>query len=187
MPINLTDVDEFTDPVAAPDDTDPGNGTIFQLAPQALANRTRNLKNRTETLEGAVATSARYQFANGAVSDPLTLSENFADSGYVLSANTVQVPAPGKYRVSWSLRISTTSITNPVAFGLTFRVGGNIAKPTMVTRFSDDDSWDMDLSDSIIVNITTPATQTLSFTPIGAGLEVSNVTGRNVSIHRVSV
>lgn len=45
MPTNITDVDTFTDPVQAPDDGDSANGATFQLAPQALANRTRYLKN----------------------------------------------------------------------------------------------------------------------------------------------
>lgn len=52
MPVTITDADEFTDPVQAPDDGDPASGATFQLAPQALANRTRYLKNVVEALPG---------------------------------------------------------------------------------------------------------------------------------------
>lgn len=46
MPVNITDQDEFTSPIQAPDDGDPANGATFQIAPQGLANRTNFLRNR---------------------------------------------------------------------------------------------------------------------------------------------
>lgn len=55
MPVNITDSNTFTDPVQAPDDGDNGNGATFQLAPQALANRTRNLKNRLDAADADIA------------------------------------------------------------------------------------------------------------------------------------
>lgn len=50
MPQNITDVDEFTAVVQSPEDGDFADGAIFKLAPQALSNRTRNLKNRLDVL-----------------------------------------------------------------------------------------------------------------------------------------
>lgn len=48
MPQDITDVDEFTDPVQAPADGDALNAaSIVPTAIQRLANRTRNLANRT--------------------------------------------------------------------------------------------------------------------------------------------
>jgi hypothetical protein len=52
VPVNISDVDTFTDPVTAPDDGDEANGATFQASPQALSNRTRNLKNRVDKLYG---------------------------------------------------------------------------------------------------------------------------------------
>lgn len=51
MPANLTDADTWTDPVQAPADGDTANGATFQLAPQDLADRTRYLYNRMESLD----------------------------------------------------------------------------------------------------------------------------------------
>lgn len=59
MPINITDVNEFTDPVQAPDDGDPANGATFQLGIQDLANRTRNLFNRLAAYEAAAPSVTR--------------------------------------------------------------------------------------------------------------------------------
>lgn len=51
MPKNLTDVDEFTDPVSVPVDSDPRNANSVEVPYQALANRTRNLDNRLSPIE----------------------------------------------------------------------------------------------------------------------------------------
>lgn len=51
MPTNITDVDTFTDPIQVPVDTEPADQAAFALAPQGLANRTRNLKNVTDDHE----------------------------------------------------------------------------------------------------------------------------------------
>lgn len=45
MPQNITDVDEFTDPIVMPADADPANLTYITTLTQGLANRTRNLRN----------------------------------------------------------------------------------------------------------------------------------------------
>lgn len=50
MPANITDADTFTATVQAPADGDTANGATFQLAPQDLADRTRYLYNRMESL-----------------------------------------------------------------------------------------------------------------------------------------
>jgi len=53
MPQNIVDVDTFTDPVSAPADGDALNAaSINTTAVQALANRTRNLANRTGGASG---------------------------------------------------------------------------------------------------------------------------------------
>lgn len=67
MPVNITDVDVFTDPVQAPADGDSANGVTFQLTPQHLANRTRNLKNRLDGLPAANNTWAGTNTFNGLV------------------------------------------------------------------------------------------------------------------------
>lgn len=50
MPQPITDVDAFTDPVSVPEDGDDRNAASVETSFQALANRTRNLKNRLDGL-----------------------------------------------------------------------------------------------------------------------------------------
>jgi hypothetical protein len=51
MPINVTDVSEFTSPVVVPADADPANGASVRLFAQQLANRTRRLRDFTGSEE----------------------------------------------------------------------------------------------------------------------------------------
>ena len=51
MPNNITDVDIFTAPIQTVADGDAGSGANFALAPQGLANRTLNLKNRIDAIQ----------------------------------------------------------------------------------------------------------------------------------------
>lgn len=54
MPINITDVDTFTATVTAPADADPADAVEPRATAQQLANRTRNLHNRTTTVEARI-------------------------------------------------------------------------------------------------------------------------------------
>jgi hypothetical protein len=47
-PKQLVDVDEFTSPIGVPVNGDPINGAVFEAPYQALANRTRNLRNELD-------------------------------------------------------------------------------------------------------------------------------------------
>ena len=46
MPVNITDVDQFTDPIVGPADSDPADRTYVMTIAQGLANRTRYIHNR---------------------------------------------------------------------------------------------------------------------------------------------
>lgn len=53
MPTNVTDVNEFTTNVAIPSDGEPANAaSLLSTIAQPLANRTRNLLNRLQLVEG---------------------------------------------------------------------------------------------------------------------------------------
>lgn len=54
MPINIIDVDEFTDPITAPAGADPANAASVVDPIQKLANRTRYLKNEHDRVAGYV-------------------------------------------------------------------------------------------------------------------------------------
>lgn len=56
MPVTITDVDEFTEPMTAPATGQKANQATFLAGLQAAANRTRNLKNRVEVLEAGGGT-----------------------------------------------------------------------------------------------------------------------------------
>lgn len=53
MPINVTDVDEFTSPIVVPADSDPANGDSVRLPFQQLANRTRFLTEELDRRQDA--------------------------------------------------------------------------------------------------------------------------------------
>lgn len=53
MPVNITDVDTFTDPIVAPADSDPADRTYVLTIAQGVANRTRHLANRIGGAGGA--------------------------------------------------------------------------------------------------------------------------------------
>lgn len=55
MPTNLTDVNTFSATVAVPSDGESANSASLAAMSQTLANRTRNLKNRLDLVEGNVA------------------------------------------------------------------------------------------------------------------------------------
>lgn len=57
MPVNITDVDEFTDPITAPAGADAANAASVVAPVQKLANRTRHTKNRVDVLASRFHTS----------------------------------------------------------------------------------------------------------------------------------
>lgn len=67
----ITDVDNFVDPVTTLEDGDPVTETSTDPTTQALANRTRNLKNRIDAIAAALntfsANSHRKGYAGGVV------------------------------------------------------------------------------------------------------------------------
>jgi hypothetical protein len=50
MPVNITDVDTFTDPIVGPADSDPADRTYVMTIAQGLANRTRSLLGQIGSL-----------------------------------------------------------------------------------------------------------------------------------------
>lgn len=54
MPVNVTDVSTFTDPIVIPADSDPADRTYIITLAQGLANRTRYLKDERDAIQGIV-------------------------------------------------------------------------------------------------------------------------------------
>lgn len=136
MPVNIIDVDEFTDPVRAPDDGDPGNGATFQISPQDLANRTRNLKNRVDTLYGgtvALTAPLLINDQNVTIEENLTVSKDLT-VGDDLSV-TDDVSIGGNLTVSSSSTFSSTlTVTGAlIASRIRFSVGTGPDADTTLT------------------------------------------------------
>ena len=92
MSASLTDVDAFTSPVTVPTDGDALDGASVLAAFQALADRTRNLKNRIDLSKyGRCAVSGSPTPGTKAA---LTLS---AASGATVVSDQLVVPATGLY------------------------------------------------------------------------------------------
>lgn len=164
MAITITDVDDFTT-VQAPGDGDPANGATFLLAPQALANRTRNLKNRDDgqdtRLTGhdtkftnqehyAVYQIGGTNIANGGAN--LTLTEN-ARSGteFSLASNVVTISAAGLYLISVNLTLTCAASSNPCQVGVLLQPVG----PIVTNRFSAGTLDAVSLSASSIISVST--------------------------------
>lgn len=154
MTANITDVDIFTDPIVVPVDGEPDDQAAFALAPQGLANRTRNLKNRVD----AGSEYARYGVAfSGSVLDglaTLSASSEGASSGFSLSGgNAVVFPSVGRYLVTVSVDLTEdTSTTNP----FNIRVDVTLGPSTIVTYTtlkSTSPRWSATTTHSVPVSI----------------------------------
>lgn len=103
MTTNITDVDEFTDPIVAPDDGDAANGTAFQLSPQGLANRTRWIINRLlNGAEGGSKTpSAPIEILGdgGGTGYGLSVEELRVVNSLLLQGKTITPPTAARYQV----------------------------------------------------------------------------------------
>lgn len=158
MTVNLTDSDTFTDPVRAPDDGDPANGATFQAGLQDLANRTRNHKNRLDTLSGR----ALCLITTGATVAPADLTLSVASSGITLvGGNSVELPV-GSWWIAAKLVAVSSDNSNPVHLTATIRVGGGILVTYKATRYNTDTTLDVLLAPSAPATISDPATQRVS-------------------------
>lgn len=115
----ITDSSEWTDPIQAPADGDPANGTTFKVAPQGLSNRTRYLKNGLDALSDTVLLG-EYTFS-GVISNSqkATLVSTYQDTGFSLSSDTITLPGDGVYIVTISAEVEKSATANPQYIGLT--------------------------------------------------------------------
>lgn len=127
MTVNITDVDAFTDPVVAPDDTDPATGASVQQPVQALANRTRNLKNRLDDQDALAGDLATFTIEASALANDgeLTITEVLDPSdSFSVASDEITVPSAGWYRFDLSGRISSTDATDNLDFTLSLELAG---------------------------------------------------------------
>lgn len=173
MSTNLTDVDEFTSPVVAPEDNELANAESLIDGLQPLANRTRNLKNRLDTIATA---SFEVDGSDLTPLSKLTLAAAQAfGSSFTLSSNEVQVPNAGIYDVRAELMLVI-----PVSgslFLIEIHVGSSKLNTGAVGTSADGEI--RSLAFSSLVEITDPATQKIS-------LRVASASS-NVTIYAASV
>jgi len=177
MPSNITDVDAFTDPIVAPADGDSANAATFQAAPQGLANRTRNLKNRVDVIEAALTalqTAAATATFDGTLThgEPdgvanaakLTLSGAGTPTGWVVASDEVEVPSNGRYLVliRSEVRLPDDSSDDEEAI-VAIKAGSTTYGYATGRRFKADGSVGTDISGFAVILITTKASQKISF------------------------
>lgn len=140
MPTNIVDVDTFTDPVVVPVGTDSRNdaaGDVETLS-QALANRTRNLKNRLDTNDTTHArrdttnTFALGQTFSSTVSIGGTLTSAAINATGTISA-TVGVHADGDLTAG-----DDVIATNDITAGDDVHAGGEVTAGTFVQAGTGD-------------------------------------------------
>lgn len=178
MPVNLTPTNAFPTNFRAPGDGDPANGATFQAGHQDAADAATYLKTQVDNhaldiaaLQGGrvVASGARYLIKDGTgATTDLEFEEVFADSGFALvsSNKAIQVPAPGRYLISWRTR-ARSGTTNPVVdVGSRLRVGGTNRDVALATRWDDSAGTHVLAHGRCTAFITTPATETIQLRPV---------------------
>lgn len=89
MATNITDVDEFTDPVTAPADGDAANAATFLAGLQKLSNRTRFLLNKVWVATPATVVrwvGTGYQSSSDSAANEVGWMHLHADPGIAVSA-----------------------------------------------------------------------------------------------------
>lgn len=116
MPSNITDVDEFTDPVTAPADGDNADEASFQDPIQDLSNRTRYLKNRTDELFGGTPTLTDNVVYGGAYN--VTFPQQVNAGGDVVAGDDLvcidDVHCGGDVFATGSVFTNGASVTNDI-------------------------------------------------------------------------
>lgn len=138
MPVNITDAPIYQATIQTVADGDAASGANFALAPQGLADRTAYLKAHVDDAEAAITALeldagarldalemlAQYRMSGSSVSagNKFTLSLWAASGTFVLSSNSVQVPAAGIYLVT----VDATAILDSSAdFAIGLYIGGS--------------------------------------------------------------
>lgn len=136
------------------------------------------------------AGSARYTISGSAITNGnvFTLASVFADTGYVLASNTVQVPAVGRYLVTCVARLRNSDTTNPLQLNVTVREGGVAQIRIGGTRFSATAADEVIASGSYVADIAVPASEVIDVVAtITAGdLTVQGASEARLTIARLS-
>ena len=157
MPNNITDVDTFTAPIQTVADGDAGSGANFALAPQGLANRTLNLKNRLDDIDaGRLFFEATMATATSGGVVPLTIVVN--EAGFSLSTNEIVTPLAGYYMVEAIFALSEAQATG--TYGINLQ---NAAVTVAVGRGYVDSFPGRLIHLRRIVSVATPATDRIRF------------------------
>lgn len=180
----ITDVDVFTEPLKHIADGEALNGEHFKEELQGAANRTRHLKNRIDALAAAVEDllaqrhGASFNVNGGVAQDQAFGLTAITNPGalYAVASGEITVPEPGLYYVAWRIRATTDVSTAGVGLSARVRLGGagNYAVST-VNRYSTETGEALQMSQSELVPIANPATETVSLrNRLAATLTVSD-------------
>jgi len=152
-----------------------GSGLI---CPQITALNVAADGYRTET--------CRYSLADAAtnVGTVVTLTQVINQTGFFLTANTIQVPIAGFYHISVSARVSNASVTADRLAGLNLRIGAVSVLDIFATRKVTADT--IYISGSGVYHIATPASSVIDVLKSGAGFDSISLGGGNISIFRVA-
>jgi hypothetical protein len=153
MTANLTDSDVFTDPIVVPVDGEPDDQVAFALAPQGLANRTRNNKNRIDALQEYVVCSLAVSGLTSGQEATITIDAQ--SGGASVSGGTrLELPSAGVWEFHVTLpRIIVSGSTICDAYAIK---GTGTARLMGCEVPASGDTGN--LSTSFIETITTPAT-----------------------------
>lgn len=137
------------------------------------------------------AGSARYVLSGSGMSDGTiaTLTEDFADTGFVLGGGggTVTVPEAGRYLVSVVARVTTTSVADPVRLLLgVYRSLATRIFFAEAMRFNADPAQGVGVAGSAVFDVSDPGTEPILVRAASAGNMAFSVAPENLlSIARV--
>lgn len=133
MAHNLTESSSFTTNVSVPDGGDARTAASVETPFQALTNRTKYLKARTDALGNYARFRIEAPSPGVASGSKLTLANPHlaaVNNGFTLASNEITVPAAGIYLVSAILRLVCSDTNEPLAM---------LCK---ITAGTSSDSWE---------------------------------------------
>jgi hypothetical protein len=147
--------DDFTS-VVVPEGGDARTAASVEPAFQALANRIEYLRQRAKVASYSVLGT---EIAAGAL---FSLAEVSAAEGYVLAANQVTVPAPGRYLAQLSLYAGHPETDDPAIARVDIVLGADPVAVAVGYRYSASPLHVIPMTTLVLLEVSNPVTETIS-------------------------
>lgn len=177
MSHNLVEASTFDPNVTVPDPADARTAASVEVPFQAITNRTKYLKDRTDPLLSQLATySVGVAAAPKNTGDKFELVQIATTAGLSVAANEITAAAAGQYEVLACLTLFSIDATDPLAHQVSIDVNGAASFTAKAVRYKNAAG---DLGTQLVVHrvLGLTAGQKISLTnrgAIGASIDPAN-------------